>query len=598
MKRPALLSLAVGLLWTLTACEDDFLDKFPETEINQENFFNSEQDLEIYLYNLYDFSGVDIYVQDAATDNAATTGVTELKTMMISSPSAATITSGWDWSSLRDVNFFLENFRRADLPAERMNHYEGLARFFRARFYADKVRRYSDVPWYGEVVSPDEEELLMKPRDPRALVVDSLMADYRFAAAHVSAASDPGAVNGWVVKADFARFALWEGTYRRYHPELSLESTADDFLREARDVSKDLIDNGGFALYSTGTPEEDYLNLFNQTSLAGNSEVIFARYYDNNVLNSGWWPYGFGNYEYNPVKDLVQSYLMADGSYYSQQPGWETNDFVAEFTDRDPRLQQSYAYPGWELKYGSTYSQGVGVYVQQLAKNFSGYHQIKGFMNSEDVTVHNSLDAPLYRYAETLLSYAEARAELGELTQADLDLTVNALRDRVGMPHLAMNPPVDPVQAARYPNLRGAQRAELLEVRRERRVELGLEGYRYDDLMRWHAGHLLEPEPEGLYFDGLGPHDLTGDGEPDIMLIAASETIPQEKEKNGLGVPLVYYRAGSIGEDASVFLANGTSGTVQVTAERGTFVEPKYYYRPVPQTEVMLNPNLEQRFGW
>ncbi|SDL92723.1 Starch-binding associating with outer membrane [Catalinimonas alkaloidigena] len=592
------LLLSVALAATLTACNDDFLDKFPETQINQENFFNTEEDLAMYLYNLYDFPGIGLYTADAATDNAATTGVTELKTMMISAPSSQTLTSGWDWSSLRDINFFLENFQRAQLSQERLDHFEGLARFFRARFYANKVKRYSDVPWYDEVISTNEEELLMKPRDPRAFVVERIMEDYRFAAEHVDPTSAAGAVNGWVVKTDFARFALYEGTFRTYHPELDLQATADDFLRTARDVAKDIMDNGGFALYSTGHPDQDYLNLFNQTSLAGNSEVILGRYYEDNLLNSGWWEYGFGNYEYNPVKDLVQTYLMADGSFYTRQPGYETNEFVAEFANRDPRLSQSYAYPGWELIFTSTYSQGGGLYVQQLAKNFSGYHQIKGFMNSTDQTVRNSVDVPVYRYAEVLLTYAEARAELGELTQGDLDLTVNLLRDRVGMPHLAMNPEVDPVQADRYPNITSAQRAELLEIRRERRVELGLEGYRYDDLMRWAAGHLFEKEPEGLYFSGLGKHDLTGDGEPDIMLIAASESIPDTKETNGLGVPLIYYRAGTLGQDASVFLKNGTSGTVQVTADRGTFVAPKYYYRPIPQAEVRLNPNLSQLFGW
>ena len=161
----------------------------------------------------------------------------------------------------------------------------------------------------------------------------------------------------------------------------------------------------------------DYGNLFLSQDLSGNNEIILARFYQNETLNSGWWAYMFGNYEVNPVRGLLQTYLMDDGTPYTNQPGYETNLFVEEFESRDPRLYQTYAYPGWELINTSTYAQGAGIYIQQLAKNFSGYHQLKGFVNDTDATVQNNLDVPILRYAETLLVYAEAKAELGELTR-------------------------------------------------------------------------------------------------------------------------------------------------------------------------------------
>lgn len=596
---PLLLS---ALVLAAAACNDDFLERTPETSIGADDFFNSEEDLSMYIMNLYNFPGHGIYVGDQATDNQATTGNTELKTMMLTDPSSTTITGGWDWETdwaqLRSINFFLENFEQADLSEELSNHYEGLARFFRARFYAEKVKRYSDVPWYDQVIASDDQELLMKARDPRTFVVDQLMEDFTFAAEHVQESAPEGAVDRWVVKAFLARFALYEGTFRRYHPELELQNTADAYLQLAREVSLDIMNNGGFALYNTGNPADDYRNLFNSNSLSGNPEIILGRYHENDLLNSGWWEYMFGNYETSPAKDLLQAYLMADGSYYTSQPDYATNSFVEEFANRDPRLSQTYAYPGFELVYTSTYSQGGGTYVQQLAKNFTGYHQIKGFVNDTDQAAQAGLDIPVVRYAEILLIYAEASAELGRLTQADLDQSINLLRARVGMPPLMMNPPIDPVQAARYPNISAPQPAELLEIRRERRVELALEGYRQDDLMRWHAGELLEPAPVGIYFNGLGTHDLTGDGVADIKLIEASASIPEDKEVNELGVPLVYYRAGTFGQDASVFLESGNAGTVQTAPDRGTFVEPKFYYRPIPQAHVALNPNLTQIFGW
>ncbi|GAB3327031.1 RagB/SusD family nutrient uptake outer membrane protein [Larkinella ripae] len=591
--------LAAGLL-TLSGCNDEFLDRVPQTEISKDNFFNSEQDLETYILGLYNFAGVGIYVDDASTDNAATTGATEIKSMMVGNPSANTINTGWNWTALRDINFFLDNFRKAQISEEALNHYEGLARFFRARFYMDKVKRYSDVPWYDHVLTTNDEAL-NKPQDKRELVVGKIFEDYAFAAKHVRNDSRSGAVNKAVVLAFMARHALYEGTYRKYHAELALQASASGFLQTARDAAKQIIDGGAYTIYTTGKPNEDYAALFNNTSLESNKEVILGTFNEQDKINSGWWgAFMFGNYEASPARDLLQTYLMKDGTPYTSQPNYATKLFTEEFKNRDPRLSQTFAYPGWELVNATTYSQGAGVYVQQFAKNQSGYHQLKGFINVREVAAANSLDTPLLRYAEVLLSYAEAKAELNELTQADLDLTVNKVRARAGMPALLLGAATDALLKAQYPTATSNTLGALLEIRRERRVELAMEGFRFDDLMRWNAGKLIEKEPEGLYFPGLGNYDLTGDGVADVKLIALAASIPAEadKESNSLGKKLIYYRVGPVGSDASFFLKNGTSGTIVTDPERGTFQEPKFYYRPVPQAQVTLNPNLKQIFGW
>ncbi|RZJ76561.1 MAG: RagB/SusD family nutrient uptake outer membrane protein [Flavobacterium sp.] len=583
---------------SLSGCKKDFLDRQPQTSIGSDNFFNNEQDLKLYITNLYNFAGVGIFNDDRATDNAATTGNVEIKTMMVGNPGPSTITGGWDWGQLRSANYFLDNFRKAALGSEVLNHYEGLARFFRAQFYVAKLKRYSDIPFYDKTIGTNDNELLMKSRDPRAAVVDKIMEDYAFAAQYVRETAETGAINRAIVKTYRAKFALYEGTYRRYHSELNLASTAPQFLQVARDVSRDIMTSAKYRLYSTGNPAQDYMNLFIQPSLLNNPEVLLAVYNESGIRNSGWSETVFGNYEVSPAKDLLQDYLMKDGSYYTNQPGYATFSFVQEFQNRDPRLSQTYAYPGFNLANVRTYSQGGGLYVQQLAKNFTGYHQLKGFVNDPATAAMQTVDVPILRYAEILLIFAESRAELGELTQSDLDQSINLIRTRAGMPAMPLNPTVDPVQNARYANVSGAQKAALLEIRRERRIEMALEGYRFDDLMRWNAGKLLEKEQEGIYFSGLGRHDLTGDNVPDIILLANNESIPAVKEKNSLGKDFIYYRTGTIGQDAGVFLKNGTSGTVQTIADNGIFVEPKYYYRPIPQSQVLLNPNLKQIFGW
>ena len=596
---------SILLLLFFSNCNDEFMDRFPETSIGKENFFNSEEDLKMYIYGLYDFPNTwEMQSNDAymTTDNCANTGNTELKTMMIGDPSSATITGGWNWSQLRNINIFLENFEKAKISETLLNHYEGLARFFRARFYMEKVKRYSDVPWYDKVIETNDVEALTKPRDSRELVIGKIFEDFEFASQNVQEEQLTGAVDKWTVLAYKARSALYEGTYRKYHSELNLMSSAKTYLEIARDAAKNIIDNGGFSIYSSGNPSQDYGSLFNSTDLTTNPEIIFTVINNTDVKNSGWWEFAFGEYETCPSKSLLQDYLMNNGSFYSAQAGYETKLFVEEFQNRDPRLYQSYAYPGWVLINNATYATGAGIYIQKLSKNFTGYHQIKGFVNNTDYNVYQSLDLPVIRLAEVLLTYAEARAELGELTQADIDMTINRLRDRAGMPHLTMNPPVDAVQETRYPLVSGStsQWKELLEIRRERRIEMAFEGFRYDDLMRWHAGKLLEEEPAGLYFPSLGKYDLTGDGVEDIILIDVSATIPlpENKEKNSLGVTLIYYRTGLPDSNAGVYLENGNSGNVVSIKDMGSFIEPKYYFRPIPETQVLLNPNLTQIFGW
>ncbi|MCB0686899.1 MAG: RagB/SusD family nutrient uptake outer membrane protein [Saprospiraceae bacterium] len=596
MKNIHIITFAITLLF-LGACNDEFLDRTPETSIGKENFFNSEADLNLYINGLYAFPGWPMFISDLATDNASTTGNTEVKTMMTPDPSSATITGGWNWSYLRSINFFLENFDKADISQEKLDHFEGLARFFRAQFYMGMVKRYSDVPYYDFVIETNDEAALFKARDPRAFVVDRIFEDYSFAADHVIADQPSGAVNKWVVKAYMARAALYEGTFRKYHDELNLQGSASQFLEMARDQAQDIVDSGNFSIYSTGDPESDYSALFTNVDLTSNPEIIYANINITNLKNSGSSATIWGDYEVSASRDLLQAYLMKDGSYYSQQEGYETKQFVEEFVNRDPRLSQTYAAPGFILKRVDTYTTGTGLYVQRLAKNFSGYHQRKGMVNVDDPNMVNDVDIPVLRYTETLLTLAEAKAELGTISQSDLDNTINVIRERAGVPGLTMDVTADPVQQARYPDISDPV---LLEIRRERRIELALEGFRFDDLMRWKAGKLLEAEPEGLYFPSLGKYDLTGDGIDDIILIDASETVPGagEKEQNELGQDLVYYRASEQGGDANVYLKNGNSGTVQTVADRGTFLEPKYYYRPIPQTDVIVNPNLTQIFGW
>ncbi len=598
MKKLITLFVIIGMALVFKACEDNLLDVQPQTEIGGDTFFNSADDLEMYLNSLKDWPGfgfgAGIFLEQS--DDATTSGSNEWRNIQLNDLTSRQLTDGWDWEQLRDINYFLENFDRAEISEADLNHYEGIARFHRARFYMEKVKRFGDVPWYDSVLETDDEDLY-KPRDPREYVIDRIFEDYAFAAEHVQPSSVVGAVDRWVVKAFMARHALHEGTFRKYHDYLNLPH--QEFLEIARDQARDIMDNGGFHIYSTGDPYSDYGSLFNSTNLAGNPEIILLNRSIEGERNSGWVPSAFGNYEQSPTKDLLQTYLMQDGSYYSEQPGYETNSFVEEFENRDPRLSQTFAYPGWIIENPGTYAPGTAgePYIQQMSQHFTGYHLIKWFVNDPDPAVQDALDMPLIRYAEVLLIYAEARAELGELTQTDLDISINRLRARAGMPDMTMSPPVDAVQQQRYPNVNSP---ELLEIRRERRVELTHEQRRFNDIMRYRAGHLLEQLPRGIYFDGLGSYDMTGDGHPNVRLISHTESVPppEDREVNDLGQTLQYYRAGPYGVDATIALENGDHGAILARDDMGIFEDPKYYYRPIPFRDTQINPNLEQIFGW
>jgi hypothetical protein len=589
--------LGIAALSTFAACKKGDLDRYPQTSISPNLFFNTEDDLSLYVNGLLLQPDRSSYSNDQNTDNSATTGAVEIKNIMLGNTNAQNLTEGWDWSRLRNINYFLDNYQKAGVTATIKNHYAGLARYYRAMFYLEKVKRFSDVPWYSGTLEPNSPDL-MKARDPRTLVVDSIMADLDFAYKNVRETVPVGTPGKWAVATFYASTALYEGTYRKYHDELNLSGTASAYLQNASKISGEIIESKKFTIYNTGNPEQDYGTLFNSADLTGNTEVILTNIFDLAKGKGQDVQRGvFGDYEQGPAKDLLQTYLMKDGSRFTSIANYAQMSFVEEFKNRDPRMAQSIVYPGW-----------VSVpdprpYIQRLNKNFTGYHQLKGYVNSTDNNTINNVDFPVYRYAEVLLTYAEALAELGTLTQTQLDQSVNLLRRRAGLPDMnlaAANGNIDPLLQQQYPNVT-TNAGVILEIRRERRVEFAFENTRFDDLMRWKAGKLLTKIPEGMYFKGLGKYDMTGDGIEDIVLIDRSATIPVEasKEKNSLGIVLIYYRAGTIGTDATVYLKNGNNGGNIVTESAvRTFTEPKDYYRPIPQQQITLNPNLKQNFGW
>ncbi|GAB3652401.1 RagB/SusD family nutrient uptake outer membrane protein [Echinicola sediminis] len=595
MKNNIIKLVVMGALGaSISSCNDEFLQREPHVDITAEQFFNTPTDLETYTNGLY--GQMRYSYEDLGTDNISLyTGSTETDQLLIGSLNPGNV-GGWsDWADLRKINYMLSRTDKVQGDPVEINHYIGIARFFRAWYYFEKVKRYSDVPWYDSDLTDADEALLYKPQDPREFVMDQVLADLNFAVEHIKSGGDRTRVTQEAALSLLSRVALYEGTFRKYHPEVNLQGSENEWLTMAKDAAERLIDSGSFEIYSTGNTQADYASIFKSGNLSNNPEMIWWADMDQK-LGVGNNSHVVFNWQWSLSKGLADTYLMKDGTAFSSTPDWNEKGFVEMFENRDPRMMATIAYPGFK-----TTADGDPV---RTSPNFGGYLQVK-FYPEEDLRLgwnRNYTDLPVFRYAEVLLNYAEAKAELGELTQADLDRSVNILRERVGMPAMQIGSiAIDPVLAARYPQV--ASNAALLEIRRERRVELACEGLRYPDILRWAAGEVYNGGQQGMYVPQLGAMDVTGDGVEDIAILEAPgkegplQGLPSEV-REGLSM---YYLVDENGSAQSFYLTEGDHGFISFTKNKNnvpSFMGPKYYYRPVPLQQMVLNPNLIQNEFW
>jgi hypothetical protein len=335
------------------------------------------------------------------------------------------------------------------------------------------------------------------------------------------------------------------------------------------------MQDGPYSLYNTGNPETDYNAIHRMTDLSGNPEVMYWRRYQLGIFTNHVQSY-HKDYIGGATKDMVESYLSKDGLPITLSPLYQGDEVYEDiWVDRDPRLRQSILHPDDQAIYRfgnhdfslTRYPQLIGSATPGV-ESATGYHIIKVYENNAAYATYNTSTTPaiILRFGEVLLNYAEAKAELGTITQADLDMSINLLRDRVAMPHLDLNPPMDPRHADE------GLSSLIVEIRRERRVELFMEGFRYDDLRRWKQGKKLEEKSYGVRWDlGNGERfDPTG-----VVTLKTSMTTD------------VF---GNPGEYIDVYA--GTDFATPV------FDEGKHYLWPIPISAISQNPNLGQNPGW
>ena len=556
-------SAAIAVM-TLAACNDEFLDRMPHDEMTDANFWQTEAHVES-VANTFTSALQGKYwlnITEIMADSAPWAVTTAFRTIGAGNFTTETsqINSLWvtAYTGIGRVNYFLNNFHRADGKVDEkvLARYEAEAYFYRAYNYWVLTSYFGDVPYITDelnVESPD----VYRGRDPRATVIANITKDledhYLNLPEHIVAASaEFGRVSQCAALALLSRIYLYNEMYA-----------------EAVNAAERAMANSYHDLYSTGNPDVDYVNLFNWTGRASrnalNKETLLAFVYNydlgesartsHNLSRECWVP---GDYaRFVPTNSMIEAYLTKDGQIWDPATA---NTYEDVFKDRDPRMVQSILAPDtpWEGgKSADLNSKDDKIYTYPLLTNdktaamtYSGYYMRKYVEPSTVKYVgHDDNDLVMLRYAEVLLNYAEAKERLGQLTQADLDKSINLLRDRVGMVHMDLGnlPAGSDIRA---------------EIQRERRVELFFEGHRYFDIIRWKQGHLLGEDLLGVNKRWLDQSRLS------VNLAGLTW-----KTKNGQQYLLI--------------------------EEGRTFKPEKHYLLPIPFKQMQLNPNLgPQNPGW
>ena len=594
MKKNIILYSFIALLSGTAGCSD-MLDQYPLDAISPETYYNNADELRSATNQFY---GMFPGAASGYTESADVVCTFNLPAEVQGIRTVPTSGGGWNWEYLRAVNFYLSHSVRCD-DVDAREHFDGIARFFRAYFYFEKVKRFGEVPWFDRELSSTDPELF-RPRDSRDFIMDKILDDLTYAINNISDKKDLYNVTHWTALALKSRICLFEGTYRKYHGIPGYEK----FLDECATASKLFIDNAPYAIYKTGA--QPYRDLFSSMN-AIEEEVILARDYDRaqNVMheaNANTLSPTYGRPGMN--KKIVNSYLMTNGDRFTDQPGYETMQYYDEMQNRDPRLTQTVVGPGY-MRINSD-----KVESPNFSSSTTGYQIIKWVTDaSGDGYMGSSNDYILFRAAEVYLNYAEAKAELGTLTQDDLKISIKKIRDRVGMPNidmLAANANPDPYLCAPetgYRNVTDPNKGVILEIRRERTIELLLEGFRYYDIIRWKEGKIFEQPYKGMYFPGL----TKGSGENRYDVFDMNDGIAGDKEKVDICIytgkkPSVknirkFYKLGE-----EFVLTDGDKGNIichDIEKEPRQWREDRDYLYPIPTQERLLsNGTLSQNPNW
>jgi hypothetical protein len=603
MKKIIFLLLAAVALFS--SCD---LYEEPQDTATKEAIFSTEAGLRTYTYSFYNMLPSASDLNQSEIDLVDFGAINNINAYITKNSYSETNSGGWSWGNLRNINYFIENCTDTKVSEKVRNNYIGIARFFRAYFYYGMVTKFGDVPWIDKPLSITDEELYAA-RDSRELVMEKVYEDLQFACNNITTTADPtgSLVTKWVAYAMTSRVCLFEGTFRKYQ-NLNLTTSATTWLQRAATAGEYMMTNSGKKLYTSTGTTKSYRSLFiNDVPIV--DEVLMAAVSSTTLgvlhhANWKWTSPTYGN-RFSMIRPFINTYLQLDGTPYTSRTGWETEAFYDECQNRDYRLAQTIRTPGY-TRDGAVTAPDFAGYVR------TGYQPIKLCLDgkSYDNAALNTNALPYFRYAEVLLNYAEAKAELGTLTDADWAKTIGALRARAGITGgLTAKPTtVDTYfQSNYFPKISDPV---LLEIRRERGIELCLEGFRYNDLMRWKCGDLLLMSWKGMYIPDVNiPLDVDKSGTYDVIFyttdagLTAAKALTGDWNKAKANCATIKVEEGAGSSKQLQLVEKVATGTgYYITWDKPNEYKRvwgnKQYLNPIPSTVMVKNPNIKQNAGW
>ena len=550
------------------------LDFGPQTQLSDGDIWKSANDFELFSNQFYgwtrDFSAVvsDNPHSDYRSDILTSTGGNQYSAGNVQIPASdGNYTSAY--KRIRYCNLLIE--KANSYSGNNIAKYVAEAKFFRAYLYFDLVQLYGDVILTLKPLDLDSPEL-QTTRNDRGEVIDQIIKDLEEAIPNLPLASaitsaDAGRISRGAAQAFLSRVALYEGTWQKYHNNNT--TRANELLSKAASAARGVMNSGEYQLfYSSTLGDMSYKYMFvlentmcNPAGLtkADNKEYIMVTRHDEVLKRIGTnITHGsLGNVVWIARK-FVNMYLCQDGLPVDKSTlfqGYATT--VSEFQNRDNRMSNTMCYHNqtvWDNEPTSCrvdWSGGAADLANSRTISAlvgSGYQNQKWATEREVPDAYEGYDYPVIRYAEVLLNYAEAQYELaGSITDADLDISLNLVRQRVNltMPKLSNS----------FVSSNGLDMRE--EIRRERTIELFHEGFRIDDLKRWATAQTEMPQ------------DILGIMWTGTQFQTLWSTDAQPRDANGVRI-----------------------------MQTNRVFDKKHYLYPLPSDQRQLNPSLGQNEGW
>lgn len=494
----------------------DFLDREPITKPEACNFLTGAIQVENYINGLYmtlpSFSkfGLGVRSEEKNSDNII---AEKYDARLHGQNNQFSGASDWQtgYQNLRKVNYFFHNYKVPEAQEnEDVLSLKGEAYFLRAYWHFDLLKKFGSIPvmdaFWDENATIAGLQIPAKTRNEVARFILSDLVEAK------NLLHSRGKYSGIRINKEAAmvlamNVALYEGTWEKYHSSDDFASSTNEsnyFLGEVINWGNELF-GCGIDLYKTGqNPGDAFAALFNSKDLSGMGEVLLWREYSS---DEGVFHDVNGNLKAGVVdsegaagitQSLVDNYLNADGTFIDPT-NEKFKDFKETFEGRDPRLIQTVMNEGGKFASATT---ATPMHLEEYTdekkntisppklagdgntRSLTGYH-IRLGIDTTFVSGNGETALPIIRYAEGLLAYAEAAAELEMWSDDIANKTLKALRERAGVKYLA------PAKDANFTDFGYTLTPVLQEIRRERRSELALQGFRLDDLMRWKADKLI-----------------------------------------------------------------------------------------------------------